>query len=106
MSALEWAVRIFLVFTFIAMAAAWKKVLDVVNPRLLSALPKDKKALDYIKNSDKNKRDNYVYFCYRDTLDLLSKELTSKEKDLKESYDAAMVAGGCLIVLLVLASLE
>jgi hypothetical protein len=65
---------------------AWGHALLAIKIGDCPILPKSREAAEYIKESDEEDRNEYIFNCHVDTLDELASVIDEKSKNLEYSY--------------------
>ncbi|MGL4714044.1 MAG: hypothetical protein ACRCWP_16265 [Shewanella sp.] len=89
---------LFILSVFCALCA-WGYSLLAIKIGDSPILPKSKEAADYINQSDESERVEYIFNCYVDTLQALSKAIDEKSVNLTHAYEELTISAWGLVLL-------
>jgi hypothetical protein len=91
---------IFLLFIIgaIAIISSWGQALSALKIGECATMPNNKDAAQYLKDVDGDDASSYIFKCYVDTIDALSKDIKTKADKLKIAYSDLILSAWCLSI--------
>ncbi|MEC6798169.1 hypothetical protein VXS03_13990 [Photobacterium sp. S4TG1] len=84
---IEVIIFVLFIFSVFCIICAWGHALLAIKIGDCPILPKNRVAINYIRDADKDTSNEYVFNCYIDTLEALASVIDEKSQNLVHSYN-------------------
>ncbi|WP_286715458.1 hypothetical protein [Thalassolituus sp. UBA2009] len=101
-SALDWAIVISFCLVFFLLACSWGHSLLVIKVAGSANLARETVTFEYMKSAPLEDLEDYMYRCYRDTIELLIKDVDMKSTNITFAYEELVCGAWASAILLIL----